>query len=261
MFNISSYTPHFLKVTAVQLVLGPVALVYLLMTGNYIWLWATFIFWFFGYVVGEGIFLHRFFSHMTFETYPWLAKLFAFLAVLCGFPGPIAYRAIHIGMHHAHSDTDKDSHSPIHGFWHAWIMWFAKPIKIPLLISKNLMRDSFYVFLETHIIKIWWITFVIFAIIDWRLALFTQGLAGFIGIQMAGLANCYSHLYGTRRFETNDNSRNNWWLSWITWQGSSAFQNNHHAFPSRYHDSFAWYEFDIGKWIIPLIATKINIRK
>ena len=257
----SSYTPHFIKVTLVQLILGPIALIYLFMTGDYQWLWATFIFWFLGYVLGEGIFLHRYFSHMTFETHPLLAKFFAYMALVCGFGGPITYRAIHIGMHHAHSDTDKDSHSPIHGFWHAWITWSARPMKIPLMVSKKLMRDPYYVFLEEYTITIWWLTFIVLALIDWRLALFTQGLASFIAIQMAGITNCYSHKYGSRRFETDDNSRNNWWLSWFTWQGSSVLQNNHHAYPSRYHDSFAWYEFDIGKWIIPLIATKIHDRK
>ena len=64
------------------------------------------------------------------------------------------------------------------------------------------------------------------------------------------------HRYGTKRFDTDDEGRNITWLSWLTWVGSGALQNNHHAYPGRWHDSHAWYEFDIGKYIIPLIATE-----
>lgn len=256
-------TPHFLKITIPQFIIGPFALYFLYSTGEYIWLVSTFSFWFLGYVIGEGIFLHRYFSHRTFETRPVIAKFFAFMALLAGFGGPIFYRAVHIGLHHAFADNPgKDPHTPKDGFWHAWIMWASKPIeKLPLIVCKNLLKDKFYVFLETHTIKIWWLSFILLAIIDWRLPIFTLGLSGFIGIQFGGVSNCLSHLYGTRRFNTPDNSKNLAFLSWITWQGSSAMHNNHHANPGRYHDSYLWYEFDIGKWIIPLIATKINNQK
>lgn len=253
--NINS---HFLKITAVQFLLGPIAIFYMVFYDQYYWLWATFIFWFLGWVMGESVFYHRYFSHKAFETHPLLPKIFSIFALLIGFGSPITFRAIHVGLHHAFSDKEGDSHSPIHGFWHAWFLWNAKKIKIPLVISKTLLKDKFYVMLETYNIKIWYVSFLLLALIDWRLPLFTLGLSGFIAMQMVGIANCYSHKYGSVRFQTNDNSRNNWWLSWITWQGGSALQNNHHAYPSRYHDSWAWYEFDIGKYLIPLIATKIN---
>jgi stearoyl-CoA desaturase (delta-9 desaturase) len=257
---LKDYLPYFVRVTLVQILLGIIAIGYLLNTGNTIWLWATFIAWFLGYVMGEGVFLHRYFSHKTFETYPWLAKTFALIALQYGFGGPITFRTVHI-LHHSTSDTEKDVHSPVNGIWQSCLMWRAHTIKdAPFVVSKHLMRDKFYVFLETHSVKIWWVTFFILAVIDWRLALFTQGLGGLMGIVMAAISNCFSHLYGTRRFETSDNSRNNWVLSWLLWQGAIALHNNHHAHPARYHDSHAWYEFDIGKYIIPLIATKINER-
>jgi fatty-acid desaturase len=256
-----THKSHFYKIIIPQHLLGIAAIATLFFESNLTWLWATFVAWFLCYVMGEGIFLHRYFSHRAFETHPWIAKIFAVFALLGGFGSPISYRAVHIGMHHAHSDTDKDSHSPIHGFWHAWILWHLTSIKPPLVICKNLLRDKFYVWLETNIIKVWWGALIVLTLIDWRLPLFTLGLAGAIGMNMAGITNSLAHMVGTRRFDTDDNSRNIAWLSWLTWQGSSVLQNNHHAKPSRYHDSHAWYELDIGKWIIPLIATKVHYQE
>jgi stearoyl-CoA desaturase (delta-9 desaturase) len=211
------------------------------------------------YVIGEGIFLHRYYAHRAFETHKWLAKTFAIFGALGGFGGPIGYRAAHTGLHHAFSDTDRDCHSPVvKGFWYAALTWQLDNHKLTLAICKSLLRDKFYVILENNVIKLWWTVFVIFAIIDIRFAIYGLGLAGFIGLIFIGWTNAVGHTFGSQRFKNDDNSRNQWYWSWICWQGSGALQNNHHANPSRYHDSHAWYELDVGKWIIPLIATKIN---
>lgn len=253
-----THRSHFFRVLVPQHLLAIGAIVNLIVEGNTIWLWATFASWFLCYVVGEGIFLHRYFSHRAFETHPIIAKTFAILALLGGFGTPIVYRAVHIGLHHAHSDREGDSHSPVHGFWHAYIGWQLDKVKLPLTVSRNLMRDRFYSALDIHLFRIWWACLLVLALIDWHLPLYALGLSGAIGINLAGITNSVTHLYGSRRFDTNDNSRNLAWLSWLTWQGSGGLHNNHHAFPGRYHDSHAWYEWDVGRWIIPIIATNIN---
>jgi stearoyl-CoA desaturase (delta-9 desaturase) len=256
----TTHTSHFYKIIIPQHLAGLVAIGLLFAGESTVWLLATFAAWFLCFVMGEGIFFHKYFSHRSFETNPIIAKIFAVFGLLGGFGSPISYRAVHTGLHHAHSDTDKDSHSPIHGFWHSWLLWHLTSVRPPLIICKTLLKDKFYVWLEANIIKIWWTTVILLALVDWRLPIFTMGLAGMIGMSMAGISNSIGHSYGSRRFDTNDNSRNVWWISWFTWQGG-ILQNNHHARPSRYHDSLAWYEFDIGKWIIPLIATKIHYQE
>lgn len=253
-----SHRTHFFKVQIPQIIMGVSALILLILDQQFEWLVATFIFWFLGYVVGEGIFLHRHFSHKAFECHPLWGKIFSYFALLAGFGGPIGYRATHIGLHHAYSDKEGDSHSPKHGFLHACFGWHLKEHKLPIIICKSLLAKPYYVFLEKHILSIWWTTAIVLALINIKLLLFTMGLGGMISFCYAAITNAFAHTFGSRRFNTDDNSRNIAFLSWITWQGSSVLQNNHHAKPSRYHDSHAWYEFDIGKWIIPLIATKIN---
>lgn len=254
------YRRHFLFVICSQIVFGLAAIADIVVNGPSAWLWATFVMWFLMYVVGEGIFLHRYFSHRSFETHAWLAKTFAVFATIGGFGGPIGYRATHVGLHHAHSDQDQDPHTPTKGWFYAMVGWHFVDHKLPIVICKSLLRDPFYVKLESNIIKIWWAAFVMFAMIDIRLALYGLGLAGMIGYLFVSWTNAAGHGLGYRRFETNDNSRNIPVWSWICWQGSGALQNNHHAHPGRFHDSWAWHEFDIGRWIIPVIATQINQR-
>jgi stearoyl-CoA desaturase (delta-9 desaturase) len=255
-----THRSHFFKVQIPQLIMGFAAIAVLFYTQQWYWLISTFIFWFLVYVVGEGIFLHRYFSHKAFECNPIWGKVFSYFALLGGFGGPIGYRATHIGLHHAHSDKEGDSHSPKHGFLHACFGWYLKEHKLPLMICKSLLAQPYYVWLERNLVNIWWATTLVLGLINIKLMLFTMGLGGLICFCFAAITNAFAHTFGTRRFETSDNSRNITWLSWITWQGSSVLQNNHHAIPARFHDSHAWYELDVGKWIIPLIATKINVR-
>jgi len=255
------YRRHFFLVICAQIIFGVLALADLLINGMTMWLWATFVMWFMMYVMGEGIFLHRYFAHKSFETHSWIARTFAVFAALGGFGGPIGYRATHVGLHHAHADQPGDSHSPVvNGWWYAMVSWHLVNHKLPIMICKTLLRDKFYMTLENNIIKLWWTVFVLFAVIDIRLALYGMGLAGLMCYVFSSWTNAAGHSVGYRRFETSDNSRNIPVWSWICWQGSGALQNNHHAHPGRFHDSWAWHEFDIGRWIIPLIATQINQR-
>lgn len=253
-----THRSHFFRVICTQHLMAALALTHLAYTHEWVWIGATFVAWLLCYVIGEGIFLHRYYSHRAFETHPVVAKAFAVFALLGGFGTPTVYRAVHVGMHHSRSDREGDSHSPREGFWHAYLGWHLRPLRIPLIISRNLMRDKFYQSLDLYLLRIWFGALMLLALIDWRLPLYTMGLAGAIGINMAGLTNSLGHLMGSRRFETPDDSRNLAWLSWLTWQGSGGLHNNHHAHPARYHDSHAWYEFDIGRWIVPLLATEIR---
>lgn len=252
-----TYKSHYFQVQVPQLILGIIALISLFVNHDWLWLISTYVFILLVYVIGEGIVLHRYFSHKAYECIPWVAKVFSIFAILGGFGGPIGYRAAHV-MHHAHSDTDLDPHTPTKGLLNSMFTWYVKPVKIKIITCKSLLAQPYYVWLEKHSVHIWWAVTILLALIDIKLMLYTMGLGGlFCYISANFITNTLAHNFGSRRFETKDNSRNLWWLSWITLQGSSVMQNNHHAIPNRYHDSFAWYEIDVGKWIIPLIATKI----
>ena len=55
--------------------------------------------------------------------------------------------------------------------------------------------------------------------------------------------NSLSHRFGTRRYATRDESRNNLWLSLLTF--GEGWHNNHHHFPGAARQGFFWWEIDV----------------
>ena len=79
-----------------------------------------------------------------------------------------------------------------------------------------------------------------------------------VGLHATWFVNSATHLYGKRRFETRDDSRNNWWVAILT--GGEGWHNNHHAHPVSARHGLAWYEFDINYYCIWLLS-KIGLAK
>ena len=50
-----------------------------------------------------------------------------------------------------------------------------------------------------------------------------------LGIHSTWLVNSATHLWGSRRFKTRDDSTNNWWVALLTF--GEGWHNNHHATP------------------------------
>jgi fatty-acid desaturase len=69
-----------------------------------------------------------------------------------------------------------------------------------------------------------------------------------LGFHVTWLVNSATHLWGSRRYETRDDSRNNWWVAWLT--GGEGWHNNHHAHPVSARHGLAWYEFDPNYYAI-----------
>ncbi len=63
-----------------------------------------------------------------------------------------------------------------------------------------------------------------------------------VGLHATWLVNSATHMWGQRRFNTRDDSRNNWWVALITF--GEGWHNNHHAHPTSARHGLAWYEFD-----------------
>ncbi len=66
------------------------------------------------------------------------------------------------------------------------------------------------------------------------------------GLHATWAVNSATHMWGSRRFATRDDSRNNWWVALITF--GEGWHNNHHAHPTSARHGLAWYEFDLS-WI------------
>jgi stearoyl-CoA desaturase (delta-9 desaturase) len=76
-----------------------------------------YFFYYFSAMIGHSIGYHRYFSHRSFTTNKYVEVLLLFFGLICGGRSPLMWCAVH-RMHHSHSDTKKDPHSPI--FVGAW---------------------------------------------------------------------------------------------------------------------------------------------
>ena len=99
---------------------------------------------------------------------------------------------------------------------------------------------------------------ILLAIGGWPLMFWGIFLRVTLGLHATWLVNSATHMWGTRRFATKDDSRNSWWVALLTF--GEGWHNNHHAHPTSARHGLAWYEFDIS-WITLSILKAFGIAK
>jgi stearoyl-CoA desaturase (delta-9 desaturase) len=73
-----------------------------------------------------------------------------------------------------------------------------------------------------------------------------------IGYHVTFLVNSISHTSGRRRFNTSDDSRNNWWVALLTL--GEGWHNNHHRWPTSERQGFYWWELDITHYALRALS-------
>ena len=63
--------------------------------------------------------------------------------------------------------------------------------------------------------------------------------------------NSLAHVFGRRRYQTNDDSRNSFALAMVTL--GEGWHNNHHHFPAAARNGFFWWEIDITYYTLKLL--------
>ena len=74
--------------------------------------------------------------------------------------------------------------------------------------------------------------------------------------------NSACHLWGTRRYATTDQSKNNWWAALLTL--GEGWHNNHHHYQSSVNQGFYWYEIDVSYsiiWALSKVGITWDLRK
>jgi stearoyl-CoA desaturase (delta-9 desaturase) len=64
--------------------------------------------------------------------------------------------------------------------------------------------------------------------------------------------NSVAHTFGTRRFDTKDDSRNNFWVALVTF--GEGWHNNHHHYPAAARQGFYWWEVDLTYALLVLLS-------
>src|SRR5262249_50037343 len=64
--------------------------------------------------------------------------------------------------------------------------------------------------------------------------------------------NTINHMFGSRRFHTMDESRNNWWTA--IFAAGEGWHNNHHRYQRAARNGFYWWEFDPTYYVIRVMG-------
>jgi len=224
---------------------------------------AVFLHWM---CAGLGICMgyHRLHTHRSYQVPLALEYFFAICGAMTLEGGPIFWVATH-RLHHQKSDQPGDPHSPLDGPWWAHMGWLlvreSEPGITPLMAkyAPDLVKHRFYVWLNAyHWVPLMALGVLLFAIGGVSFVLWGIFLRVVIGLHCTWLVNSATHMWGSRRFETRDLSRNNWLIALIS--SGEGWHNNHHAHPASARHGLAWYELDLT-WIQIRILKLFGIAK
>ena len=223
----------------------------------------------FGITIG----FHRLLTHRSFETSRPVKALFAILGS-AAIEGPVISWVADHRKHHAFTDREGDPHSPhvdhghglkgaLKGLFHAHVGWLF--IHTQRAAKDRYARDL----IDDPIIA--WVsrTFFLWAAVG-LLVPFGLGwaLGGSVGAGLTGLLwggavrmlvlhhvtysiNSLCHVFGSRRYDTDDESRNLLWLAPLAM--GENFHNNHHAFPTSARHGLGKHQWDVSAAVIGLM--------
>jgi stearoyl-CoA desaturase (delta-9 desaturase) len=208
-------------------------------------------------VFGIGMSYHRLLTHRSYRTPKLVEYALTVCATLALEGGPLFWVATH-RRHHQHSDADLDPHTPRHGGTWAHMGWIlfgdheAHDVTLTARYAPDLARDPFHVWLSRyHYVPLTALGVVLLALGGWNWVLWGIFLRTTIGLHSTWLVNSATHLWGSRRFATRDDSRNSWWVALLTF--GEGWHNNHHAHPTSAAHGLAWYELDVNYLNIRLL--------
>jgi stearoyl-CoA desaturase (delta-9 desaturase) len=198
---------------------------------------------------------HRYFSHRSFKTSRVFQFVIAFMAMTSSQKG-VLWWAAHHRHHHRHSDQELDLHSPtLFGFFWSHVGWIVSDkyndtrleyigdfAKFPELRWLN----------KYHLVPPVTLAVVLWLIGGWPLFIWGFCLSTVLLWHDTFTINSLSHLFGSRRYETTDTSRNNWLLALLTL--GEGWHNNHHHFMASARQGFFWWEIDITYYTLKIMS-------
>lgn len=215
----------------------------------------------FGYLLNIfyiTVLYHRALTHNAVRLTPGAMKFLALTGSWVTGIDPKAWACMH-RLHHTHSDTPQDPHSPLHygvlGVATAQLRSYqrtlARLIRSEPKTSAIVADIPFGVnFLNRK--KLWILPYALHlllgVVIGWGSGSLLIGYAYFLGIMshpiQGWMVNSLAHKYGYRNHEIEDHSRNNWFVALAVF--GEGYQNNHHAAPSRANFAHKSHEIDLG---------------
>ncbi|ONI13540.1 hypothetical protein PRUPE_4G228700 [Prunus persica] len=207
-------------------------------------------------VLGVTLSYHRNLAHRSFTLPKWLEYSFAYCGVLSLQGSPIEWVSTH-RYHHQFTDTEKDPHSPIKGFWHSHMGWiFDSSYRFGqhggLKNVEDLKKQLFYRFLRhTYVLHSVLLGGLLYAAGGFSFLVWGMGVRMVFVFHNTFLVNSACHMWGKKPWNTGDASRNNWWVALLVL--GEGWHNNHHAFEYSARQGLEWWQFDFTWCIIKFI--------
>ena len=222
----------------------------------------------FGITVGY----HRLFTHAAFRTKSWVKGILGILGAMT-VQGPILFWCSCHRAHHQHSDREGDPHSPhlsgetlpgkLRGLMHAHFGWivFSGSYRYNAARVQDLYRDPVIRWLDDRYLLWVFLGLALPAVIGGLWSGTVEGaVQGFVWAGLGRVAlmqhttwsvNSFGHMFGSKPFETNDESRNNRLLAYLGL--GDGWHNNHHAFPQSARHGIRKNEPDLSFSLIRLM--------
>jgi fatty-acid desaturase len=225
--------------------------------------------------LGMNLCYHRLLTHRSFKCPLWLEHTFALIGTWCVQDTPARWVATH-RMHHHRSDEQPDPHSPLVSVFWSHMGWlFMENTDLDRNVAydryaRDIVRDRFYRWIERYPL---WITLaqsVLFFAAGFLIELALGGTTAKAvqfgaSIWLWGVVvrivfvwhitwsvNSFSHVFGYQNYETNDHSRNNAFVAFIS--SGEGWHNNHHAEPGCACNQRYWWEIDLSYQLLRLLV-------
>jgi stearoyl-CoA desaturase (Delta-9 desaturase) len=199
---------------------------------------------------------HRYFAHRAYKTSRFFQFCLGFLGSSALQKGPLWWAANH-RQHHKHSDKEDDPHSPIrHGVWWShvgWVLSTENNDDVDMKEVKDFAKYPELRFLEAfHWVPAVFVALACYMIDGWSGVVWGFIVGTVLLYHGTFLVNSACHVFGFRRYETTDHSKNNWWVAILTL--GEGWHNNHHYYMSSARQGFKWWEIDISYYVLKVLS-------
>lgn len=178
---------------------------------------------------------HRLLTHKSYQAPIGVLWVGSIIAAAAGQMGPSWWKAHHM-THHQYVEQDLDPHSPytpmqgIRGFFWSQGGWLLSSTFFPAKLPIDVENDRFLKLIDRlHFIPVIALGAISYFIggLEYLGAFFLSTTLLFHGVQTV---NSLAHIFGEQPFITNDLSRNNGFVAFLTL--GEGWHNLHHAFQS-----------------------------
>ncbi len=211
--------------------------------------------------LGIGLGYHRLLTHRSFKAPKWLEYFLTICGTMALQNEPYKWVTTH-RLHHQFTETEKDPHSTRDGFWWAHMVWIFKGTAqdhgeaVFKKYVPDLLKDKGQVLIAKYFyVPIIVSAFVLYAFGGWGAVLWGVIVRTIFGFHTTWFVNSLAHIFGKRSFDTDDKSRNNWFVAVLTF--GEGWHNNHHAHQTSARHGLKWYQFDMN-WITIRIFEKLG---